>query len=121
MVAAQFKELRNITVGWLDGEGDALDKEGLYWLGTALRQRITFNDLTLPHLYPTEEGCVQAEWTIGAVSADLEINLSSRQAIWGWSDLSTNDSGERALDLNEEADWRWLSKTLTRMAMASEK
>ena len=71
--------------------------------------RITFSDQTLPHLYPTEEGNVQAEWTFGSVSVDLWINLNGHQATWAWIDLSNDDSGEHELDLKEETDRLWLS------------
>ena len=115
-ISKQIKRLQDLQYGWLNSDEPALDKDGLAWLGNALKSKITFTTQTLPHLYPTETGGVQAEWRLGDLAADLEINLDTRQAIWGWSNLSSTDYGERALDLNSEDAWRWLAKELSRMA-----
>ena len=120
-VDRQIDRLLSIKPGWLDGDGESPDPGGLAWLREVLHSRTTFNSQIVPYLYPTEDGNVQAEWTIGTVSADLEINLANHHAIWGWSDLSSSDSGERFLDLNEETNWIWLSKTLTSLAETSGK
>ena len=115
-IAKQIEKLQDLEYGWLTGDEPALDKDGLAWLGHTLKSRIKFTAQTLPHLYPTESGGVQAEWRIGDIAADLEINLDTRQAVWGWSNLSSKDYGERELDLNSEDAWQWLTKELSRMA-----
>ena len=112
----QIDGLARLETGWLDGDGEALSDEGLLWLRDALQSKISFSDSTMPYLYPTEDGDVQAEWTIGEISADLNINLATHQATWGWSDLSTNAHDEREMNLDLETDWQWLSHTLQRMA-----
>ncbi len=112
----QIDGLARLKAGWLDGDGEVLSEDGLLWLRGALQSKISFSDSTMPYLYPTEDGDVQAEWTIGEISADLNINLATHQATWGWSDLSTNAHGEREMNLDLETDWQWLSHTLQRMA-----
>ena len=111
----QIDRLTRLEPGWLTGDSESLSNEGLLWLRDALQTQISFGDSTMPHLYPTEEGGVQAEWSLGSVSADLNIDLSNHRAIWGWSDLSTNEHGERELNLDLETDWQWLEETLTTM------
>lgn len=115
-IAKQIRKLRELDYGWLTGDEPALDKEGLAWLEETLKSKIAFTAQTLPHLYPTETGGVQAEWRLGDIAADLEINLDTHQATWGWSDLSSKDYGERELNLNSEDAWQWLAKELSRMA-----
>ena len=115
-IAKQIEKLRDLEYGWLSGDEPPLDKEGLAWLGNALESKIRFTSQTLPHLYPTETGRVQAEWRIGDMAADLEIDLDTRQATWGWSNLSSKDYGERELDLNSEDAWQCLAQELSRMA-----
>ena len=113
----QIDRLTRLEAGWLAGDGEPLSNEGLLWLRSVLQTRISFGDSSMPHLYPTEDGGVQAEWTIGNISADLNIDLSNHQATWGWSDLSTNAHDERELNLDLETDWQWLEDTL--MAITS--
>ena len=64
-VPAQLSELREMEDGWLDGEGVAPGHELLDWL-SAQFDRCYPDDLALPHIYPTVEGGVQAEWSISA-------------------------------------------------------
>lgn len=115
-ISRQIEKLQYLEYGWLTGDEPPLDKDGLAWLGHALKSKITFTAQTLPYLYPTETGGVQAEWRLGDIAADLEVNLNTRQATWGWSDLASKDYGERELDLNSEDVWQWLAKELSRMA-----
>lgn len=115
-ISMQIEKLRNLEYGWLTGDEPKLDKEGLAWLASALKSKVTFTGQTLPHLYPTEAGGVQAEWRLGDIAADLEINLDTRRAVWGWSNLASKNYGERELDLNSEDAWQWLAKELSRMA-----
>ena len=71
-VPAQLSELREMEDGWLDGEGVAPGHE---LAGLAVQPDSTVatrNDLPLPHVYPTVEGGVQAEWSI----SHHEISLS---------------------------------------------
>ena len=118
-ISKQIKRLQDLEYGWLSGDEPALDKDGLAWLENALKSKIAFTSQTFPHLYPTETGGVQAEWRLGDISADLEIDLDTRQAIWGWSNLASKDYGERELDLNSEDAWQWLAQELNRMAASA--
>ena len=115
----QIDRLTRLEAGWLAGDGEPLSNEGLLWLRSVLQTRISFGDSSMPHLYPTEDGGVQAEWTIGNISADLNIDLSNHHATWGWSDLSTNAHDERELNLDLETDWQWIEDTLTAITSGS--
>ena len=115
-IDGQIATLHAVPAGWLDGGGESVNSPGLTWLHDAMLTKIDFDDATMPYLYPTEGGNVSAEWTIGNIVADLEIDLVTHQALWGQSDLTTHALYERQLNLNEEADWQWLSQTLRKMA-----
>ena len=111
-IAEQIEWLASLPDGWLDGAGKAVNRQGLAWLRHALRSKINFDHATMPYLYPTEEGNVQAEWNLGNTAADMEINLTTRQAVWGESKLDTGHNAEHTINLNEETGWQWLKTKL---------
>ena len=113
-IDGQIERLRRIQPGWLDGEGKAINSDGLLWLQEAL-SKIDFDGRTPPCLYPTEEGSAQAEWTIGNTVAELRIDLETHQAVWGASDLASGEDEERELELDEENDLEWLGARLKAM------
>lgn len=112
----QIESLKNLPARRLEDGAKPIDPEGLEWLRQSLLTRIAFDDATMPYLYPTEDGNVQAEWTIGRFRADLEIRLDNHQALWGYSDLSSDYDDERELDLNLDSEWQWISNTLQQWA-----
>ena len=107
----QIATLRAAPAGWLGG-GESVAATGLTWLRNAMLTKIDLDDAAAPYFYPTENGNVSVEWTIGSVVADLEIDLVTRQALWGQSDIATRLWAERRLNLDEDADWQWLDRTL---------
>ncbi len=99
--------------GWLDGEGIAVHAKGLQWLeGKLIRYFV--NPADLVHLYPTEDGNVQIEYTIervfGKTEVSVEINLTKRKGYWHSFDFSDKSSEDRSLDLSSETEWEWLSR-----------
>ena len=50
--------------GWLDGEGSATDKEAEA-RAVALLGALASRGLPTPRIFPTEEGGLQAEWSVG--------------------------------------------------------
>ncbi|WP_322629953.1 hypothetical protein [Halothiobacillus sp.] len=107
-VAARLEELKSLRDGWLDGKGIALDKDGLEWL-TKLFQYNYADELPLPYLYPTAEGGVQAEWSLGDWEITLEVDLSSHQGEWHALEMTTEAEKVETLDLNEIQSWQWLT------------
>ena len=63
-VAARLDDLRGIKNGWLDGRGFAPSSQGLDWLARCFASYYP-DALPPPYLYPTAEGGVQAEWSLG--------------------------------------------------------
>ena len=118
-ISAQLDELRLMQNGWLEGEGLAPSHEGLDWLSRVFDDHYPEN-LPLPYLYPTEEGGVQAEWSLGPKEVSLEIELSSHSGEWHVLDMETNAVSERTLNIKDAGDWKWLVEQIRQMNQEEE-
>lgn len=111
-VPARLDEFRAMRDGWLDGDGKAPAQTGLDWLAASF-ERDYPNDLPLPYIYPTPEGGVQMEWTLGTIDISLEIDLAERAGDWNWVDLSdSGKEGEKTLNMDDLNSWRWVADEL---------
>ena len=110
-IRSQLDSMRNMEDGWLEGGGVAPRAGGLDWLDEAFARHYPEGS-PRPHLYPTEEGGVQAEWSLSHWRVSLEINLESRCGNWFALDLETDDVDERQLRCDEASDWQWLVRQL---------
>lgn len=113
-ISARLDELRPLKNGWLEGRGVAPSSEGLHWLSLAFAQHYP-EDLSLPFLYPTEEGGVRAEWSLEPHEASLDINLATHAAEWHVLNMETDAEDSRTLNLNDADDWKWLVETIQEM------
>lgn len=85
-------ELAALPAGWLDGEGESLDPEGLIWAAAHLLDMET-KGLPYGYLYPTPEGNLSVEWDLPPdYSVDLLFDLKSQ----------TTRAGAHSLDGTEE-------------------
>lgn len=109
--ASQIEELRALKDGWYDGRGHAPHGEGLDWLAWAFNEHYSDN-LFLPYLYPTVEGGVRFEWSIGRQDTSLEVDLSQRTGEWHSLNLDDDVEEARALNLNDRLDWEWMVERL---------
>lgn len=105
-IETRLEELARLREGWLDGKGQALDREALLRLAQAFDQHYAA-DLPLPYLYPTAEGGVQAEWTLGGWEVSLEIVLSTMIAHYQALQLTTGECHEHELHLASEDGSGW--------------
>lgn len=118
-VTAQMDDLRNLKDGWRDGDGLAPSHKGLDWLEAKLSNEYP-DHLPLPRIYPTFEGSVQLEWSIGPNDASLEVNLSDRSGYWHNLNLQTGKDEERLMDLDNSGAWDWLNAKLQRLVESEE-
>ena len=116
-VARQVDSLLALDDGWLDGDGRAPGRPGLRWLLGAFGDHFP-EDAPVPYLYPTPEGGVQAEWTLGEAEVSLEIALGRRRGIFAVD--RDDESEERELDLGTPEAWNWLGDRLCRLQAAAE-
>ncbi|MEI6757556.1 MAG: hypothetical protein FDX18_04235 [Chlorobium sp.] len=114
-VAAQLDEFRSLQVGWMDGKGLAPGKDGLDRL--AERFDLYYSEeLPLPYIYPTTEGGVQAEWTLGSSEITLEINLDTLAGEWHSLNMITNEQNVRTLQLESVEEWSWINQTIQKLS-----
>ena len=114
-VFARIEELRALEPGWLDRAGDAPSPAFLDWLNQKFECCYP-DSAPLPYLYPTAEGGVQAEWSVGAHEISLEIASDTHQAEWQALDLESDEQATRQLDLNDSAAWMWVVEQIRMIA-----
>lgn len=113
-VSGRLDEFRRLKNGWLEGRGVAPNHDGLGWFSAGFDQYFP-DDLPLPHVYPTPDGGLQAEWTLASNEISLEVDLSMRRGEWHRLDLSTDEKDARGLNLDVHRDWGWFIAEIRRM------
>jgi len=118
-IETRLEELAQLQDGWLDGKGRAPDRASLVRLAQAFDERFS-TDLPLPHLYPTPEGGVQAEWTLGSWEVSLEITLPNLASEYQAVHTVTGETREHALLLAAEdgSGWAALNEVLAELQEA---
>ena len=107
-VQARLDELRGLRDGWLEGEGIAPKEIGLDWFAQTFEHNFP-DDLPLPHIYPTAEGGVQAEWSLKPNEVSLEIDFEQYTGEWHALNLLSAEEEARTLNLNDQQDWKWIA------------
>ena len=113
-VGVQLDDLRRLESGWLNGKGEPPSAEGLDWLTQWFEDHYP-SSLPLPYLYPTPEGEIQAEWSLGTTEVTLVIHLRDKQAWWHALDLDTDADSEQPLNLIESEGAKWLIDQLRQL------
>lgn len=106
-VPLRVQELLKLKDGWLDGEGKGITEAGAAWFIAAFEEFYS-QSLVLPHVYPTENGGLRAEWTIDKVDASLDVDLETRKAAWHELKLTTDEESAISLNLSKRKDWEWV-------------
>ena len=112
-VDARLDKLATLPDGWLDGEGVAPSRVGLQWFAAKFAELYPC-DLHLPHLYPTLEGGVQAEWSMHDHEMDLTVDLERHRGIWDEAG-PRNHTYTLELNLDSEGDWERFSDRVRAM------
>jgi len=114
-VETRLGEVAGLKSGWLNGEGLALDPVGLRTLAEDF-ERFFDAELPLPHLYPTAEGGIQAEWTILGWELSLEIDLKARTATYQALHLASDTCEDSEFELwKGEPEWGRLNDALRKL------
>lgn len=110
-VAGRLIELGRLEDGWYDGEGKALDPEGLAWFNSSMHRFYLGRELPDLALYASVWGGVSAELSLERFECALEVDLATHQATWLDVNLQAPEEGvERTLDLDDANDWRWVAE-----------
>lgn len=72
----RITELKALKQGWLDGDGAPINDYYLKLFTKMLIDLNKQNGLPLPHLYPTPEGMLQAEWSAGSWEISAETDAA---------------------------------------------
>ena len=107
-IPAELDDLQGMTDGWLDGEGRAPAATLLDWLAQSFENHYP-DEAEPPYLYPTVEGGVQAEWSVGSHEISLRFHPDDRTGEWHDLALDTDEEETRELDLAEGQDWEWVA------------
>lgn len=110
-VTLRLEELAKLSDGWLDGKGRAPAKEKLDWLANTFESSFE-TDLPLPHLYPTAEGGVQAEWGLNDWEVSLEIDLDEQRGAYQALNLKDGSCVEHTLLLGSREGWSQLNEAI---------
>lgn len=115
-IETRLDDLAQLQDGWMDGKGHVLDRTALQRLAQAFDEHFA-PDLPLPYLYPTAEGGVQAEWTLGDWEVSLDIALPALVAEYQSIHLKTGEGRELELALaaDDGSDWVTLNDALTKL------
>lgn len=128
-IRARLDHFRKLEDGWADGiqhasdwgsgYGKAPSDSGLDWLADTFTSHYP-EDLPRPDLYPTTEGGVQAEWSLGKQEISLEVNLETHMSYWHRSDFTDkfcdDNDEEHHLSLDEKKNWDWFIAEIRRFA-----
>ena len=113
-VPARLDDLRGLKDGWLDGKGLAPSAVGLDWFTKSFEANYP-EELPLPYVYPTAEGGIQAEWTLGEHDLSLEVDFSNHHGEWHILNLKTGEDSIRDLNLDHADDWKWLVQQISQL------
>lgn len=117
-IGLQIAGMRDLEDGWADGMqsaetwgrgyGKALSAEGLDWIAGQFDLHYA-QYLPRPFLYPTPEGGIQAEWSIGPYEASIEIDILQHIGYWHCFNIENNTSSERNFDLDQADSWHCIA------------
>jgi hypothetical protein len=107
-IETRLEELAQLQDGWLDGKGRAPNRAALLQLAQAFEDHYAV-ELPLPYLYPTAEGGVQAEWTLGDWEVSLDVALPALTAQYQALHIKTGESRELDLTLAGDDDAGWIA------------
>jgi len=115
---SNIEDLVALKAGWMNGEGDPLDPVGCRDLSNQF-DRFFDADLPLPSFYPTVDGGVRVEWTIGAWSVSLEVDLESLHACYLGLNMTSDEWEMYEFELmkNDAGDWDLLNKSIRKLVV----
>lgn len=98
-LAKKASEIKALKVGWYDGDGTAFDGAFVNSTVSALESLLKNKKIPFPYLYPTPDGAIQAEWSMG--SWDVSLAFSNEYAYLHAASLSSPETIE-----NRFSNWQ---------------
>ena len=60
------------------------------------------------------------EWSIGPYETEIEVNLNDHTGEWLWVEMTSEDGGEKVLNLDASDSWAWLAAEIRRLRKIAE-
>ena len=109
-VSARLDELRDTREGWPDGD-KIPDAAGLDWLSGGFVGHYP-NDLPWPNTFPTPDGGIEADWSLGDASLLMEVDLNRHTGHALFFYDGADDQLELGLNLDNARDWTRLCQQI---------
>lgn len=104
-VSLRINNLLKLEDNWYEGQGKALNKEGLIQFENLFNSFFD-NKLPLPAIFPKIDGNIQLEWKKETKNIIVDINLTSLSAeFFYYNDLDDEDEKEEQIFLNDKNGW----------------
>lgn len=103
-ISERIEEISRLEDGWLNGEGKAPSKTNLFWFINIFEDNFK-TSLVLPHLYPTIDGGLQAEWSSLKAEISLKVDLENKAGKIHILELTNDNEIENSFDLSKEESW----------------
>jgi len=98
-------EIAALKDGWFDGEGTKFSSAALDRIADFFD--VFFEeDLPSPHIFPTSDGKIQAEWIIKNTDFSLEIDIENCTGVFSSLNLLTDCENEYEANLKDKSDWK---------------
>lgn len=110
-IELRLSELLSLKDGWMDGKGKAIEATGAEWLLQGFRENYEAT-LPLPRLFPTLEGGVQAEWSLGVQEITVEFDLIKKTGFYQYLNSATLEELDEELDFSVLGTWQKLNEFL---------
>ncbi len=114
-VGFRLEEIGLLNKGWYDGEGVGFNTSELNRFHVLFENHFA-TDLPLPNIFPTPEGQIQLEWSIGDHEASIEVNLQSLEGEFDILDCDSDESEEAHLNLNSEDAWKVVNAKILKLS-----
>ncbi len=103
-LADELEELMNLEDGWYEGRGKAPDKAHLAWATEELVKSFP-EDLPFPLTASTSDGGLFLEWIQNPWRISAELLLPAHRCELQATNISTGQSEEAELDLDQDGNW----------------
>lgn len=95
-IQTRLGEIVSLPAGWLDGDGLPVDRR-IARVAEAVSRYLLFRTVPRPRVYPTPEGGVQMEWTLGP--REISLTVRADESIYGLRvNLATGEAFEAQFD-----------------------
>lgn len=114
--SGRLTQIAQLETGWLYGKGAAVPASEITWL-IALFARLETLGVPQPHLFPTPDGHVQAEWSLRNGDIEVLFHDGAAECVHThWTNHEDVDIFETRIDLHDDAGVSALVNLVQRFA-----